>query len=251
MKRDDSEPPRANRSRLHPLAARIAAAGGSTSLILQSLGPAAASTEVRQAKAILQDEGERVRRPRYLVSGWAFRYIQFADGRRQIFDVVLPGEGIGVCMHPRPLALTSVAALTRVELVDATQLLRTARDESARELSRAIEAMADLDERRLLQQVSRLGRMTALERLSHLLLELHDRVAVIGDADDGRFKMPMTQEFLSDLLGLSTVHMNRTMQELRRQRLIATERGALKLLDRVALERLIPTTPTEATRATA
>ncbi len=242
---DSARAPRDAQPRLFALAARAAAAGGDASALLQALGPV--RVEAFEARTVLQDEGERLRRPRYLVSGWAYRYMQFPDGRRQIFDVVLPGEGLGVCMHPRPLAFTSVAALTRVELVDAAGLLRPSEGSP----SQASEAMADLDERRLLHQVARLGRMTALERLAHVLLEIHDRLAVIGAAQEGRFAFPMTQELLADFLGLSTVHMNRTMQELRRQRLISTERGVMKLCDREALERLIPTTLARADRAVA
>lgn len=237
-------------AKLQPLGARLAAAGADASGLLNELRAGNGRLEVLEPKALIQGEDERMRRPRFLLSGWACRFTQFADGRRQVFDLILPGEGIGVCLRPRPLALTSVAALTRVELVDAPPSVRPGAPPPGPELSRALEIMADLDELRLLGQVARLGRMTAFERLTHLLLQLHDRLAVIGAAENGRFALPLTQELLADLLGLSTVHLNRTLQELRRQHLIETERGVVRLPDRTALARLLPAPPPGAARLT-
>ena len=110
-------------SNLAPVAARLAAAGASVARLAPSLRAAASRVEVREAKTLLQHENERMRQPRFVLSGWAYRFTQFADGRRQIYDVVLPGEGVCVCAQPRPLALTSVAALTRVELISAVDIV--------------------------------------------------------------------------------------------------------------------------------
>ena len=103
----------------------------------------------------------------------------------------------------------------------------------------------------MLTHVARLGRMSALERLAHLLVQLHDRLDVIGAVENDRFALPLPQEMLGDLLGLSTVHVNRTVQELRRQKLISTERNVVHLLDRAALDRLAPSVPAMLERAIA
>lgn len=60
-----------------------------------------------------------------------------------------------------------------------------------------------------------LGRRSALERMGHLLCELHLRLAMVGLADGSGYDLPVTQADLADLLGLSTVHVNRLLQELR------------------------------------
>ena len=230
-------------SKLLPVAARLAAAGASVARLSPSLRAAAGRIEVLEAKTLLQHENERMRRPRLLLSGWAYRFTQFANGRRQIYDVILPGEGVGIGVPSRPLALTSIAALTRVELISAVDILGPQALLLDPELAQAQERLSALDEHRMLSHVARLGRMSAPERFAHLLLQLHDRLAVIGAVENHAFVMPLSQEMLGDLLGLSTVHVNRTVQELRRQKLISAERNVVHLLDVAALERLVPSAP--------
>ena len=238
-------------SKLLPVTARLAAAGASFARLAPSLRAAASRVEVLEAKTLLQNENERMRRPRYILSGWAYRFTQFADGRRQIYDVILPGEGVGVCVQPRPLALTSVAALTRVELISAVDIVGPHALALDPELARAQEALSALHEHRMFANLARLGRMSALERFAHLLLQLHGRLIVIGAVEKDSFALPLSQEMLGDLLGLSTVHVNRTVQELRRQKLISIDRNVVHLLDRAALDRLVPSTPAMEERAIA
>lgn len=204
-----------------------------------------ARTDAQPAKAMLQSQDAPVRRPRFLVSGWACRYRHLSDGRRQIFDLVLPGEGVGVCLRAHPLANTNTAAITAVRLVDASPLLSPGALEECPELRAALQAQGDADERRALNQIVRLGRLTALERLAHLMLELRERMAAIGQADGDRFALPLTQETLADMTGLSVVHVNRTLQELRRQNLLQLERGIARLLDREGLEQLADYEPAQ------
>ena len=77
--------------------------------------------------------------------------------------------------------------------------------------------------------VVRLGRQTAYERVVHLMLEFRSRLAVVGQVVDDGFAVPVTQEVLADALGLSVVHINRTLQQIRRDRLFELRGGQLKL----------------------
>jgi CRP-like cAMP-binding protein len=81
-----------------------------------------------------------------------------------------------------------------------------------------------------------LGQRSAYERLAHLLIELYMRLRAVGRAHDGRCDFPLTQNDLADATGLTAVHVNRTLQELRRDRLIELERKQLQIID---LPRLI------------
>lgn len=152
------------------IAARLAAAGAPTRRLLPALRAMSGRIEAAPARTQLQRENEAPRRSRYLVSGWAYRYTDLADGRRQIYDLILPGEGVGVCVQSRPISLTNVVALTPVELVGASELTRPDMLAEHPELARALNNIADDDEWRLLTQVTRLGRMSALERLCHRLV---------------------------------------------------------------------------------
>ncbi|HEX8470848.1 MAG TPA: Crp/Fnr family transcriptional regulator [Brevundimonas sp.] len=174
--------------------------------------------------------------PRVLVSGWAARVRWLDDGRRQIIGLILPGDGIGLCRRPQPLDLCPLLALTPVQTLDASPIMRAVQDETdyAR-LSHAVNIAAALDEAWLMEQVVRLGRLTAYERVAHLILEVRARLRVLGPEVDGKIPFPLTQEILADVTGLSLMHVNRTLQQLRREKLIELGQGRLKIIDVQAL----------------
>lgn len=175
-------------------------------------------------------EGQRQFAARLVVSGWACRQRILPDGRRQIFGFILPGDGFGLGVRPGPPALCSIVALTALETVDASPVLTAARADAACGLARALDAAEVLEQRLLLDHVVRLGRQTAYERVAHFLLELQHRLETTGLGDERRFPLPLTQEMLADALGLSIVHVNRTLQQLRRERLIELRSGVAILL---------------------
>jgi CRP-like cAMP-binding protein len=76
-----------------------------------------------------------------------------------------------------------------------------------------------------------LGQRSAYERIAHLLIELYLRLNNVGRAHNGRCDFPLTQNDLADATGLTSVHVNRTLQELRRDNLIELERRQLQILD--------------------
>ena len=190
----------------------------------------AGRTRSVEAGACLMEEGDPIAAPIYVLSGWACRQRLLPDGRRQIVSFVLPGEGSGLCRRPRPLAFTSTVALTALVVTDASALL----DETspvAVGLSDALLRAAALDEHRLISQVVRLGRQTAYERFCSLFLEFGERLQEVGLGERDSFELPMTQEVLADALGLSVVHVNRTLQQLRRDGMITFSRGRVHILD--------------------
>ena len=225
---------RPSRSSAEPVAAKLgalAALSSSETLLLRGLS---AQREQHAAGTELCAEGAALR-PRVILSGWAARMRTLPDGRRQIFSFLLPGDGLGVCSQAQPLALSSAVALTRVELADAAPLREAVAADPQSGLALACARAAGLEQAQALDHVMRLGRQTALERTAHLFLELHARLAAAGLADQRRFPLPLTQEVLADALGLSIVHINRTLQQLRRGGLIEMRSGWVELLDPAAL----------------
>jgi CRP-like cAMP-binding protein len=163
-----------------------------------------------------------------------------ADGRRQIMCLLLPGDLIGfAALRPSMAAHATVAAITNVELADA-ETLRSALESSELNawngLKEACRAAARLDECGLLEQIVRLGRKTAYERVADFLLEMHWRLRLAGLAKGEDFEMPLTQEQIADILGLSNVHVNRTLQQLRRDGLLELGGGRARFLERRLLE---------------
>ncbi|MCK1311318.1 MULTISPECIES: Crp/Fnr family transcriptional regulator [unclassified Bradyrhizobium] len=93
------------------------------------------------------------------------------------------------------------------------------------------------------QWIARLGAQAALPKVAHLICELAARLEVVGLVKNGRFQMPMTQRHVADACGLSIVHVNRTIQELRGRRLIAWEGSEIELLQPDELRALADFTP--------
>lgn len=168
-------------------------------------------------------EGQSGRRPKFVVAGWAACQRVLPDGRRQIFRFILPGDPLGVARSSAsPWSLT---ALTALETVDAEPALEAAENGRASGLAQALAAIWMQDEQLLLDHMVRLGQQTAYERVAHFLLELQRRLQIVGLGDSQRFPLPLTQEMLADALGLSIVHVNRTLQQLRRDGLIELRSG--------------------------
>ncbi len=107
----------------------------------------------------------------------------------------------------------------------------------------AVRVMAHLEAMLLGDQIVRLGWQTAGGRFAHLMLELHGRLSRVGLAQDDRFAMPLTQHALADVLGFSVVHVNRTLQQLRRDRLLDVRNGMAVLMQRERLQELAGWTP--------
>src|SRR5450631_1606901 len=82
------------------------------------------------------------------------------------------------------------------------------------------------------------GRRTPIERLSHFLPELHARLKSVGRAEKARFTLPFSQEVIADVLGLSVPHLNRMMQQLRAEKLIADRERVVEFLDAGAMQTL-------------
>lgn len=175
---------------------------------------------------------------RLIVSGWACRQQSLPDGRRQIFGFLMAGDAIGIGIKPRPLDEVSTIAVTRVECVDALMLREILAVQDGRHagLQNALAAVRRYEEFCLLDHIVRLGRQSAHERTAHFLLEWRERCRIAGLAEGERFPMPLTQEVLSDALGLSIVHLNRTLQFMKRDQLIEMSRGWVVLLDLARLK---------------
>lgn len=171
----------------------------------------------------LLSEGKPVMDPQILLSGWAARTRILPDGRRQIMGLLLPGDLIGHCYQPQPLATSTIVALTDLEICPAPSA------EDFPSLSCAYAISHALDESFLLAQITRLGRMNAYERLADLFLELLERLSMAGLTSEGAFDHPLTQELVADVTGLTPVHVNRVVKTMRQDGEVLWAAGYLVL----------------------
>lgn len=187
---------------------------------------------VRARRDILT-EGREITETLIVLSGWAARVRLVEDGRRQIVNLLLPGDLIGYCDQERPVASSTITAITDVDVCVAPAASLSPALARAYALSRALE------EAYLFAQITRLGRLSAQEKISDLLLELSERLELAGLAANGRFIMPLTQEMIADALGLTSVHVNRMLQALRREAAVEWKGREVTLADPAALGRSI------------
>jgi CRP-like cAMP-binding protein len=173
------------------------------------------------------------RRQFVIVSGWGCETRILPDGRRQIFSFLLPGDVVDLTRSAH-MDRRTFMSLTRLEIVDA-QVLIAAEPGDGEAAAEALRQAAARTDDRLLDHMVRIGRLTAKERVLNLLLELHDRLQAVGLVKDESFRLPLTQEVFADALGLSIVHINRTLQQLRRAGRITLRAGCVTLHDRAKL----------------
>ena len=173
-----------------------------------------------------------------LLNGFAARYRLLRNGRRQFTEICLPGDFVNLGSLLKKRQPQGVVALTDC---------RAASIPHAR-LDRLIDADGDLVRSLWLDTlvdgaVSRewilaLGAQSAKERLAWFLCELYCRLELVGRAKDCCFQLPMTQAEIADILGLSTVHVNRVVAELRREGLVEWKEALAHLKDWGALAAL-------------
>lgn len=182
-------------------------------------------------------EGDGDLPPWIVGAGWACRLRVLPDGRRQIVTFFLPGDTIRLGDVDHPAIRSTILAMTDLTLLNASRLAEAVAraDDSIANIVQACRVTFIWSQAQLLDHVLRLGRLTALERMAHLILELHYRMQDAGLAQDGRFPLPLTQSQFGEALGLSLVHVNRTLQQLRREQLIELKPGRIAILDRERL----------------
>ena len=169
-----------------------------------------------------------------LVSGKAARVRVTEDGRRQIICIFGPGDLIAVKAmlldrQPDNVECLSPAGVRRLDYAEALALAAEQPDVSLRLMWQLAE-----DERRLHNNVTMLGRGTAIERISAALLDLQVRLNSLGGESD---PVNLRQQDLADYLGLTLVHVNRTLRSLREEGALETHNRGIHLRDLATLHR--------------
>lgn len=186
-------------------------------------------------RAEIVAEGDRPRHVHVVLEGWACRYRETADGRRRIVAFCLPGD---FC-DERVLTLQrmdhSLGSLTDVVLGQvsgaALEQLCVAHPRIGRAVAWFSQVQASLQR----EWTVNLGQRDAVGRVAHLLSEIHMRLRLVGLAAPEGCEMPLTQAEIGDATGLSTVHVNRVLQELRAARVIVLKDRALTIPNLTAL----------------
>ena len=177
------------------------------------------------------DAGQELDSLLIVKEGWAIRYKSLEDGRRQVLNVLLPGDIFDLQVLVAAEADHSVKSVTSLSCLSVRPSeFRRLMTESGK-LTLAFWWMQVQEEAFLREQIVRNGQQTARERIGHFLLELHRRVQIVGAGTADGFRVPLTQTVLADALGLTPIHTNRVLRQLERDGLLLRDNGWILFQD--------------------
>ena len=181
-------------------------------------------------------EGDRPDHVHLILEGWAARYKLLADGGRQITAFLIPGDFCDLHVTLLGEMDHSIAAISRAKVAYIPRSRMDALSERPK-IARAFWWATLVDEAVLRAWIVNIGRRDAFEAVGHLMCELYVRMKNVGLTVGHSFELPLTQEEIADALGLTPVHVNRTLQRMRSEDLIRLKQGALEILDYARLEK--------------
>lgn len=201
----------------------------------------AAATSQPQSYIQRQDlirEGDRPGHVFVILDGWACRYKILPSGTRQVLAFLMPGdccdlhvgllEEMDHCIQAITPAL--VATISRVEM-DAIMGQNP-------NIAKALYIAQLVDEGTMRAWITSMGRRTSIERVAHLMCELYLRARNIGLVSEPGLALPLSQALLADSLGMTAVHLNRVLKELRLSGAMTLQRGSLLISDAAKLVRI-------------
>jgi len=184
----------------------------------------------------LVHEGDRSSQINVILSGWGCRYKHLEDGRRSIMAFLVPGDLCDQNIFILRQMDHSVGAMTPVTVAEISRAVFEDLTLHHPRITQALWWATLVDMAIQREWTVNLGQRTAFERMAHLLCELFLRLRGVGLTQDHSCELPVTQSDLGDAVGLTNVHVNRTLQDLRAAALIVLKGKSLTILD---LERLM------------
>jgi CRP-like cAMP-binding protein len=185
---------------------------------------------VKRGKQLIH-EGQTGHKVFILHAGWSCSYKELTNGQRQIISFPIAGDCVGLrSMLLRP-AYQSFSVLTDavVSPVDGAQILQCVTEFPR--LGAALMWAASRDEAMVVEHLVSIGRRSAIERMAYFFTELAERLSLVGLGTQAEFKCPLSQYVLADALGLTAIHVNRVLRQLRERELLTLRNGCVRMHD--------------------
>src|SRR5689334_17500145 len=215
----------------HPFVTRLSRLMKLSAADLRNLESIVDSERLVKRRQDLVVIGDEYRNLCFVKDGFAIRYKLLRSGKRQILNVIMPGDIIGFPVSFFDRSVYSVVAISdltyNVCLLDLYVQLCYERPQFGLALSWFAAHEAAL----YAEHIVDVGRRTPIERVAHFLLEIHSRLLQVGRAKSTSFHLPFSQEIMADVLGLSVPHLNRVMQQLRAEQLITSHSRLVEFSD--------------------
>ena len=197
----------------------------------------AARIKIKRGQQLTQ-EGQTGHKVFVLHAGWACSYKNLLNGKRQIISLPIAGDCVGLRSVLLRTTDHSFAALTDavVSPVEGTHVLACVT--KFPRLGAALLWAASRDEAMVVEHLVNIGRRNAIERTAHFFMELAKRLSLVGLATKAEFKCPLSQFVLADALGLTSIHVNRVLRDLREKQLLTMSKGSVRIHDLNGLRKL-------------
>jgi len=197
----------------------------------QALGALLGPQRRVPAGSLVVEPGDRPGHSTFLAAGFCARYSLTLDGNRQLTEINVPGDFVDLHSLLMKQMDHGVVALSDCVIAPAPHRDLRRLTETHPHLTRLLWLETVIDGAIHRRWLVAMGRQSAASRLAHLICELYLRLEAAGQARDRRFNVPLTQVDLGDILGLTPVHVNRVMMDLRHQGLIEWKAAQVTILD--------------------
>lgn len=176
-------------------------------------------------------EGSRPLESTLLLDGIAARYRVLEDGKRQITALHVPGDFVDLHAFMLKTIDHGVVALSPCKVAAATHRDLNVITQTSPHLTRLLWLSTVIDGAIHREWIVAMGRRSKKSHLAHLICELYTRLAVVGMVNDMSFHLPLSQAEVADALGVSLVHLNKTLQVLRSDGLVRWVDRVITILD--------------------
>lgn len=202
---------------------------------VSALETATAQRRDYAAKEDLIREGDRPGPVFVMLDGWACRYKILPNGTRQITAFLLPGDACDLHIGMLAQMDHGIQAVTPAKVALIAGQKMAAMLETHPRIANAMYKAQLIDEGTLRAWIVSMGRRSSAERVAHLMCELYLRASVVNGGDPRELALPISQVIFADALGMTPVHINRVLRDLRNSGVMELRRGSLRILDPVKL----------------
>lgn len=186
-------------------------------------------------QSMIRASGEKTANFYTLKSGWVVAEQHLENGQRQVIDVFVPGQVLGLREIAYHTGLCNFTSLTEAVICPFPKRSIVELFEKSARLTDLFFLILAREQATLVERIVNLGRRSAIEKVAHFLLEMHERLSIANDELGNTYRLPMTQRCIGDTLGLSSVHVSRSFARLTMDGLLQRAGNEITLLD---LERL-------------
>ncbi|WP_210317237.1 Crp/Fnr family transcriptional regulator [Oryzicola mucosus] len=183
-------------------------------------------------------EGQQQHAAYVVADGWACSYKELQDGARQVIDIQIPGDFLGLRSFLLRRSDQSFTTLTDVVVTKIATDRLVDTFHAVPRLAVALLWAASRDEAMVVEHLVSVGRRDAVARTVHFLLELGAKLKLVGHGSATEFPCPLSQSVLADALGITSIHLNRVLRQLRESELLIFRDGWVTFLDRERLAAL-------------